>query len=65
MNLVEVYIIKIFYEKPYPTPKFDEQKRDQILVKYEYNCYGQVGYKKSIYPVDEWEEIKKKGYYWG
>lgn len=65
MNLIEHYITKIFYEKPFPTPKFDEQNRKWVYVEFECNCYGRIACRRNIYPIDEWEEIKKKGYFLG
>ena len=61
MNLIEIYITKIINESRVQTEKFGEL----VHVTYEYDAYGQKGVKCNYFMLDEWEEIKKKGYYLG
>lgn len=62
MNLLECYIEEIISEEPCPTPKWDDLNRQWVKVKYIYSCYGHNSISLDIYTVEEWEEIKKKGY---
>ena len=65
MNLLECYIKNIIFEKTYPTPEWDEENQQWVEVQFEYNCYGSLCFMHNIYPIQEWEAMKKKGYFMG
>lgn len=66
MNLLEHYIREIYKEEPYE-PEFLDRLNlfGFVKVKYKYDCYGVEHIVENIFEKDEWEEIKKRGYYLG
>lgn len=65
MNLLEHYILKVYEETPIKTPSFDRSDREWLKVKFKCCCYGISTIVDDYYPVDEWNEIKERGYYMG
>ena len=65
MNLVENYIVKIYKEIPIERPEWDTKNRDWVHAYYRTDCYGAKQDKDMIYTVEEWNEIKERGYYLG
>ena len=68
MNILECYIEEIYSEEPY-VPKQENMSTllldEYVKVKYKYTCYGSSNVTEDIFTKEEWEEIKKKGYYMG
>lgn len=62
MNLVEHYIQEILSEKIKVNPYTN---KPCYVVKMVTDCCGNVSEINSIFDVEEWEHIKKQGYYLG
>lgn len=63
MNLLENYI-----QKGYKITKVDPSPVPNVpFIKFEgdVDCYGNVQHEIHYWSEDEWQEIKKKGYYMG
>ena len=61
MNLLEHYIKKILSVKKVIPPIPVSQ--DCVTVKMIVNCHGTVAETEMLFFVDEWEDIKKQGFY--
>lgn len=57
MNLLEVWIDEIISE--------EDLKDGRVKVKATYKCWGAKETKEGIYYKEQWERIKKQGYYLG
>lgn len=66
MNLLEIYIKKIHSVEPYNT-EWTREFPDKEFVKVDVttDCYGNVRREQRVFNTQEWEEIKKKGYWMG
>jgi hypothetical protein len=62
MNLIEHYIQEILSEKIKVNPYTN---KPCCVVKMIVDCYGNVSEVNSIFDVEEWEQVKKQGYYLG
>ena len=63
MNLVEVYLKEVHEEKPYTNEEFSD--KDFTKVTATWVSFG-VEYKKTlVLRTEQWEQIKKQGYYLG
>lgn len=62
MNLLEHYIEKVINVTEY-IPKTIPTDKKWIEVKMLVNCYGTIEETTQLMPVDEWEKVKKQGYY--
>ena len=62
MNLVEHYIQEILSEKIKINPYTD---KPYCVVKMIVNCYGNTSEVNTIFDAEEWERVKKQGYYLG
>lgn len=65
MNLVEHYIEEVHSVKPYVEDWTRKLNKPFVIVELTYNCYGTYGEHKWVYSVDEWNEIREKGFYLG
>lgn len=65
MNLVEIYLKKIYEEKPFnfKGKKFPNIKFIKVTATWEY--YGKTEKKTKVFDIDRWNKIKKEGYYLG
>lgn len=63
MNLLECHIVEIYSEETYPRPEWDTRNRDWVYVKFRMNCHGRESNITDIFVKEDWEDIKKKGYY--
>ena len=61
MNLVENYI------EPGYTVRTVRNKAGESFVKFDgfVNCYGNVTHQSRIWTIDQWQQIKKQGYFLG
>lgn len=64
MDLIKHYIKQILYEKVIIPPEWDLQ-REWVEVKINVDCCGTESVDTKVYPKEEWEQIKEKGYYLG
>ena len=62
MNLIEHYIQKILSEKIKVNPYTNKLC---CVVKMIVDCYGNTSEVNTIFDAEEWERIKKQGYYLG
>lgn len=62
MNLVEQYIQEILYEKIVINPYTNKPCCIVIMIT---DCCGCVSTVEKIFDVEEWEQVKKQGYYLG
>lgn len=65
MNLVEHYIEEVHSVKPYVEDWTRKLNKPFVIVELTYNCYGTLGEHKWVYSVDEWNDIREKGFYLG
>lgn len=65
MNVLEHYILEVYEETPIKAPYFDKSGRSWVKVEFKCDCYGTSMIVEDYYPVDEWNEIKERGYYIG
>jgi len=68
MNILENYLVETKSVEPYEEgwtkeAPFNEQKF--LKVKAVFNCYGRKQEETHILTTDEWEKIKREGYYLG
>lgn len=61
MNLIECHIVKIHSEEPTASEWFDDGY--YISVDVTYNCYGNVTRGKHNFSKDDWEKVKKQGFW--
>ena len=66
MNLIETYLKELYSVKDY-VPKWADKYPDRtyVLVNAKWNCCGYEYVKETLFDSDEWEDIKKHGYYFG
>lgn len=57
MNLLKIEIEKVISEE-----KIND---NEIMVKVIFNCWGVRETKVRKYNINDWEELKKRGYYYG
>ena len=63
MNLVEIWLKEIISAK---SVRSDEYPHLSLVeVDAIWNCYGDIRRRQQTFLLDEWEEIKVKGYYLG
>lgn len=62
MNLLEHYIEEVISVTEY-IPKTIPTDKKWVEVKMLVNCYGTIEETTQLMPVDEWEKVKKQGYY--
>lgn len=63
MNLLEHYIVEVKSVEPYEsewTKKFDDKF---LKIRVVTNCYGCIKESETIETVEQWEKIKKRGYF--
>lgn len=60
MNLLEHYIDEVISEQKIQNP---ENGREYYRVNAIVDCYGCKEQINRLFPVDEWEQAKAKGYY--
>lgn len=65
MNLLKKHIVKVYKEVPLNKLDWDDKNREWVHAYYRISCYGIEKNENMIYPIDEWEEIKERGYYLG
>ena len=64
MNILENHIIKIESENPLTREEWkDDDYEDYVKVDIITNYYGIMVRETKVFQKDEWEEIKKFGYY--
>lgn len=63
MNLIENWILEVLEESEISSPIKDNRK--WVFVKTRENSYGNECVREHYYPIEMWEEIKRKGYYLG
>ena len=64
MNILENHIIKIHSEKPMTRKEWiDNDYKNYIKVDITIDCHGILERKTRVFHKDEWEEVKKFGYY--
>lgn len=60
MNLLEHYIDEIISEQKIQNPK---DGNEYYMVNAIVDCYGQKEQIKKLFLIEEWEQVKAKGYY--
>lgn len=60
MNLLEHYIVEIISEQKIQNP---EDGREYYRVNAIVDCYGCEEQINNLFTIDEWEQVKAKGYY--
>lgn len=63
MNLIEYTIIEVLSVKPYTAEWLKEFEEDILEIEIIADAVGRNEYRKIIKSEDNWEEIKKQGYF--
>lgn len=64
MNILEHYIKEIHSVEPYEeswTKDFPQKKF--VKVDFTHDCHGSVRRTTVVFDTDEWEEVRKQGYF--
>lgn len=63
MNLLEHYIQPGYNVKPCPKDVCPIKDEDCVIFEGYVDCYGNIEKTKELWTVEEWQKIKKQGYY--
>ena len=63
MNVLECHIKEIKKVEPYEAEWTKELNKKFVKVRVVTNCYGSISESETIVEAEEWEEIKKRGYF--
>lgn len=63
MNLLENYLQPGYTIKTLPKDKTPVKDVDWVIFDGKVNCYGNIKHVHRLFTYDDWQEIKKHGYF--
>lgn len=63
MNLLEHYIKEVISVEPYTAEWTKEFDAEFLKIKVVVECYGTIEERETVERKEEWEKIKKRGYF--